>query len=191
MSVTWEPPEAAGPAGGAAPSPTSRPTSRPADGGTSPPAPPQPMGPFIPGDRSPTPPALSRVGAEGPRPPGLKFKLLVKKKKRSWNKERKHPFRHPVLHPPQPLLPCLLNVGSAATAENNIPHPADCPTFLSPLSVDKSRPQATSSCSPWLFSTVTLRMVHLELQIHLEKLSSESFLFFPPSIPSGYDWTNQ
>lgn len=49
-------------------------------------------GPFILSDRFPTPPPLSRVGTEGPRPPGLKFKLLVKK---SWNGERKHPFRHP------------------------------------------------------------------------------------------------
>lgn len=49
-------------------------------------------GPFILSDRFPTPPPLSRIGTEGPRPPGLKFKLLVKK---SWNGERKHPFRHP------------------------------------------------------------------------------------------------
>lgn len=36
-------------------------------------------GPFILGDRFPAPPSLCRVGTERPRPPGLKFKLLVKR----------------------------------------------------------------------------------------------------------------
>lgn len=136
-------PEADWPAGGTAPSPT----SRRADGSTSPPAPPQPMGPFILGDRSPTLPALSRAGAEGPRPPGLKFKLLVKKEEKKGvgtGRENVHSGTQcstpPCPSTTMPPCPCLLNVGSAATAENNIPRPVDCPTFLSPLSVDEFPP---------------------------------------------------
>lgn len=47
-------------------------------------------GPFILCDRFPSPPPLWGAGTEGPRPPGLKFNLLIK---RGWNKERKHPLR--------------------------------------------------------------------------------------------------
>lgn len=124
-------------------------------------------GAFYSGRQVSTPPARSRAGAERPRPPGLKFKLLVKerRKKGSWNGERKHPFKAPSASPHRPsplrhsrLRPCLLNVGSAA-AENNIPQPADCPTFLSPLSADESHPR---SRDPVLHAV--LLCVHLELQ---------------------------
>lgn len=93
-------------------------------------------GPFILGDRFPTPPPLCRVGAEGPRPPGLKFKLLVKKK-RSWNGERKHPFRHPVS-------PCVYSMlGQLRWLKTTFPTRPRVPLSVSlPLSLDESRPQA-------------------------------------------------
>lgn len=91
-----------------------------ANRGMSTPAPLQPTGLLFSATGFPAPPPLRRVGTERPWPPGLKFKLLVKK---SWKRERKHPFRHPI------ILSCLLNAGSAEMRENNIPFNAPCPTL--------------------------------------------------------------
>jgi len=73
--ATWDLPGAAGRAGWLeAVVPVS-----PVDRGMSTPAPLQPTGLLFSATGSPAPPPLRRAAKERPRPPGLKFKLLIKR----------------------------------------------------------------------------------------------------------------
>lgn len=95
---------------------------RPADRGMSTPAPLQPTGLFILCDRFPAPPPLSRIGTEGPRPPGLKSKLLVKRV--GTGRENTHSDTHSP--PPVYLMSGQLR-GGKTTFSLSTAWPAFCP----------------------------------------------------------------